>query len=324
MDSLPPISDPRVLVSTDTVDDAGVYRLSDDLALVFTVDFFTPIVDDPRDFGRIAAANAVSDVYAMGGTPVIAVNVACFPEGDLPPSVLADILMGGREKMDEAGVTVIGGHSVSDPELKYVLAVTGTIDPKRIVTNAGARPDDVLLLTKPIGTGVLTTALKEGALPEEALARVTSTMTALNRSAATAMVEAAASAATDVTGFGLLGHAVGMADASRVTLEIDAEHVPLIDGAYDAISAGFRPAGLLANQHYYGSFVTSRSRADGCTLDLMSDPQTSGGLLIAIGEERVERFASALAGEGGGAYWRIGRAVVRGDQAVELCCRPKL
>lgn len=292
--------------------------MSDDLALVFTVDFFTPIVDDPTDFGRIAAANALSDVYAMGGTPLVAVNVACFPDGDLPPSVLADILLGGREKMDEAGAVVIGGHSVSDRELKYGLAVTGTVHPARIVTNAGARPGDVLVITKPIGTGVLTTALKHEALEDSALKGVTATMAQLNRAPASAMVEAHASAATDVTGFGLVGHAAGLAEASGVTIEIRVDDVPLIDGALDAVRAGFRPAGLLVNQRYYGKHVRLRSRADAHVLDLMSDPQTSGGLLIALQETRLGDFDSALKTAGGGCYWKIGRVLPKGDEAVVL------
>ena len=264
-----------------------MYRLSDGVGLVFTVDFFTPIVDDPGDFGRIAAANAVSDVYAMGGTPLVAVNVVCFPEGELPPSVLADILIGGQEKMNEAGAIVIGGHSVSDRELKYGLAVTGTIDPGKIVTNAGARPGDVLVITKPIGTGVLTTALKNEALSDELLARVTATMTELNRAPSSAMVEAV-------------------------------PRVPPIEGALDTIRAGFRPAGLLANQQYYRQFVKLTSRADGHTLDLMNDPQTSGGLLIALSEDRLDAFAAALAEAGGGSHWPIGRVLARGEKAVVL------
>lgn len=292
--------------------------MSDDVALVFTVDFFTPIVDDPGDFGRIAAANAVSDVYAMGGTPLVALNVVCFPEGELPPSVLADVLIGGREKMDEAGVVVIGGHSVSDRELKYGLAVTGTIDPAKMVTNAGARPGDVLVITKPIGTGVLATALKNEALADDLLASVTATMAELNRASSLAMVEAGASAATDVTGFGLVGHAAGLADASGVTLEIEVPRVPLIEGALETVRAGFRPAGLLANQQYYRRLVKLESRADGHLLDLMNDPQTSGGLLIALPEDRLERFAAAYEERGGGSHWPIGRVLARGERAVVL------
>jgi selenide,water dikinase len=305
-------------VSTDTVDDAGVFRVNDRIALVVTNDFFTPIVDDPADFGRIAAANAVSDVYAMGGTPLVAVNIACFPNEELPPSVLADILLGGREKMDEAGVAVIGGHTVKDRELKYGLAVTGIIDPEAIVSNAGAKPGDVLVLTKPIGTGVMTTALKSEALDDASLARVTDVMTRLNKVASQAMVQAGASAATDVTGFGLTGHAVGMAEASGVTLELDVAAVPLIEGADEAVRAGYRPDGLLTNQNYYRRFVLLKSRADGYVLDLMSDPQTSGGLLVVLPEDRLDAFASAYDGAGGTDRHVVGRVLPRGDRPVVL------
>lgn len=312
------MTDPRVLVATDTVDDAGVYGLDDRTALVVTVDFFTPIVDDARDFGRIAAANAVSDIYAMGGRPLVAVNIACFPDGDLPISLLADILLGGREKMDEAGVAVIGGHSVSDRELKFGLAITGIIDPSRIVTNSGASVGDVLVLTKPIGTGVLTTALKYEALEEDALRRVTAVMAELNRAGAVGMVEAGANAATDVTGFGLVGHAVGMADGSGVTIEIDVAGVPLLDGADAAVRSGFRPGGLLANQSYYERFVRLESHADGHILDLMSDPQTSGGLLISLPEDGLDTFSSAYELAGGSGHWVVGRVLARGDRSVVL------
>lgn len=318
LERLPPTTDPRVLVSNDTVDDAGVYRLDERTAIVVTTDYFPPIVDDPADFGRIAAANAVSDVYAMGAKPLVAVNIACFPDDKLPVSVLVDILLGAREKMDEAGVAIIGGHTVSDDELKYGLAVTGIVDVDRIVTNAAAREGDALVLTKPLGTGVMTTALKNEALDEEALARLTGIMAELNRAASAAMLDAGASAATDVTGFGLVGHAVAMAEASGVTLEIDVDRVPLIDGAEETIRAGFRPDGLLSNQHFYRRFVRLTSRADGHTLDLMHDPQTSGGLLISMPEERLEAFAAALGRERGRGHWVVGRVAPRGERAVVL------
>jgi selenide,water dikinase len=307
-----------VLVSSDTVDDAGVYRLTDDLALVFTIDFFTPIVDDARDFGRIAAANAVSDVYAMGGTPFLAVNVACFPDEELAPSILADILLGGQEKMEEAGAVIVGGHTVSDRELKYGLAVVGRVHPDRIVTNAGAEPGDALVLTKPIGTGVLTTALKNDRLSDESLERVTRVMSTLNRAAAEAMIEAGARAATDVTGFGLIGHAAGLADASGVTIEIDVDGVPLLEGALETVSAGMRPGGLFANQQFYGRFVRSATRADDETIELLYDPQTSGGLLIALPAARVAAFERAFADAGGAESWRVGRIVERTAESVAL------
>jgi len=307
-----------VLVATDTVDDAGVYRVDDTTALVITVDFFTPIVDDATDFGRISAANAVSDIYAMGARPIVAVNIACFPDDLLPPSVLSDVLLGGREKMNEAGVAVIGGHTVTDKELKFGMAVTGMVDPSRIVTNSGAAQGCVLVLTKPIGTGVITTALKHEALDDESLSRVTSVMCELNRAGSEAMLAAGATAATDVTGFGLVGHAVGMANGSGVTLEIDVARVPLLDGALDIIRAGYRPGGLFTNQHYYRRFVRLKSRADGYTLDLMNDPQTSGGLLLALPEDRLDEFSTVYERAGGSGHWVIGRVLPREEESVVL------
>ncbi len=317
LSKLPPIVDPRAMVSSGTVDDAGVYRLSDDTALVVTLDFFTPIVDDARDYGRIAAANSLSDVYAMGGTPLVALNIVCFPDGELPLSVMAEMLLGGDEKVVEAGALVLGGHSVSDRELKFGLAVVGTVNPNRIVSNADAKPGDVLVLTKPVGVGVLATALKEGELPPEGVAVITELMATLNRAASEAMLSAGASAATDVTGFGLVGHASELADASGVTLEIAVLDVPLIEGALSAIEKGLAPGGLFSNQHYYTAFVESRTRADGRTVELMYDPQTSGGLLVALPEGSLSAFDDALSARGGES-WVIGRVVERGDRAVVL------
>jgi selenide,water dikinase len=317
LSKLPPIVDPRAMISSGTVDDAGVYRLNDDTALVVTLDFFTPIVDDARDYGRIAAANSLSDVYAMGGTPLVALNIVCFPDGELPMPVLTEILLGGNEKVMEAGALVLGGHSVSDRELKFGLAVVGTVNPDRIVSNANARVGDVLALTKPVGVGVLATALKEGELPPEGVAIITELMATLNRAASEAMLEAGATAATDVTGFGLVGHASELADASGVTLEIAVLDVPLVEGAMQAIERGLAPGGLFSNQHYYSAFVESRTRADGRTVELMYDPQTSGGLLVALPESSVSTFDRALSARGGSSRV-IGRVVDRRDRAVVL------
>jgi selenide,water dikinase len=317
LSKLPPIVDPRAMVSSGTADDAGVYRLSDDTALVVTLDFFTPVVDDARDYGRIAAANSLSDVYAMGGTPLVALNIVCFPDGELPMSVMTEILLGGNEKVMEAGALVLGGHSVSDRELKFGLAVVGTVNPNRIVSNASACVGDVLALTKPVGVGVLATALKEGELPPEGVAIITELMATLNRAASEAMRSAGATAATDVTGFGLVGHASELADASGVTLEIAVLDVPLVEGAKQAIEKGLAPGGLFSNQHYYSAFVESRTRADGRTVELMYDPQTSGGLLVALPEGSYSAFERALSVRGGSS-WVIGRVVDRGDRAVVL------
>ena len=305
------------MISSGTVDDAGVYRLSDDTALVVTLDFFTPIVDDARDYGRIAAANSLSDVYAMGGTPLVALNIVCFPDGELPLSVMTEMLLGSDEKVTEAGALVLGGHSVSDRELKFGLAVVGTVNPGRIVSNATARVGDVLVLTKPVGVGVLATALKEGELSPEGSAIITELMVTLNRAASEAMLEAGVTAATDVTGFGLVGHASELADASGVTLEIAVLDVPLVEGALSAIEKGLAPGGLFSNQHYYSSFVESRTRADGRTVELMYDPQTSGGLLVALPESSFSTFDRELSARGGESRV-IGRVVDRGDRAVVL------
>ncbi len=317
LSKLPPIVDPRAMISSGTVDDAGVYRLSDDTALVVTLDFFTPIVDDARDYGRIAAANSLSDVYAMGGTPLVALNIVCFPDGELPLSVMTEMLLGSDEKVTEAGALVLGGHSVSDRELKFGLAVVGTVNPGRIVSNATARVGDVLVLTKPVGVGVLATALKEGELSPEGSAIITELMVTLNRAASEAMLEAGVTAATDVTGFGLVGHASELADASGVTLEIAVLDVPLVEGALSIIEKGLAPGGLFSNQHYYSAFVESRTRADGRMVELMYDPQTSGGLLITIPESSLGAFDDALSARGGES-WVIGRVVERGDRAVVL------
>jgi selenide,water dikinase len=314
---LPPIVDERALVGSGTVDDAGVYLIRDDTALVVTLDFFTPVVDNPRDYGRIAAANALSDIYAMGGAPLVALNIMCFPDGELPSSVMAEILLGGNEKVVEAGALVLGGHSVSDRELKYGLAAIGIIDPARVVTNSGARVGDVIVLTKPIGVGVMATALKEGELSDDRVAAITELMATLNGAASEAMLEAGAHGATDVTGFGLVGHAREMAEASGVTLDITVADVPLIEGALETISKGLAPGGLFSNQHYYSSFVELRADAGARTVELMFDPQTSGGLLVSLDPGDADAFLAALSERGGEGHV-VGRAVERGSHDIVL------
>ena len=315
---LPILEDPRVLVGTSTADDAGVYLLDEERALVFTTDFFTPIVDDASDFGRIAAANSLSDVYAMGGRPLMALNLMCFPDGDLPLEIMAEIINGGIEKLTEAGAVALGGHSVSDRELKYGLAVVGTVDPKRVVTNAAAKPGDVVAITKPLGTGVLTTALKNEALDEEALRRVTGLMSTLNRDAAEEMLQAGVVAATDITGFGLAGHALEMANASGVTIEIDVDEVPLIEGAVEAVRSGFVPGGLFTNHHYARRMTRLTSRADSFRLQLMHDPQTSGGLLVSLAPEAVDGFLEGMKKRGHSETRVVGRVVEAGEKPLRL------
>ena len=297
MRDLPPSADPRILVGYGTSDDAGVFRLRDDLALVQTVDFFTPIVDDPFDFGRIAATNALSDVYAMGGVPLTALNIAAFPIERLGAGVLARILAGGSQVMREAGVALLGGHTVEDAEPKYGLAVTGTIDPRRIVTNAGARAGDVLVLTKPLGTGILSAALKKSAIDDAAIAPAVRWMTTLNASASRAMLAAHAHAATDVTGYGLLGHAHEMARASGVALRFAASQIPVYELARELIDAGIAPGGTRANAREHARFTTFAGTVPETTRLLLSDAQTSGGLLIAVGSGEVSALAESLRGD---------------------------
>ncbi|MGI8770514.1 MAG: selenide, water dikinase SelD [Acidobacteriaceae bacterium] len=306
---LPRQTDENLLVGFDTSDDAGVYRIGPDLALVQTVDFFTPLVDDPYIFGRIAAANALSDIYAMGGRALTALTLACFPQQD-DLDTLEQIMQGGLSMMREAGCVVVGGHSVKDPEIKFGYAVSGLIDPKRIYTNTGARPGDVLILTKPIGTGVITTALKQGKAEQSWVGRAIESMTTLNRAASLVATreEFEVHAMTDVTGFGLMGHGRELAMGSGVSLEIEVNAVPLIDGARDAVRMGTIPAGLLANREFAGCFVCEREGAEIAEdlVTLMYDPQTSGGLLIAVAEEDAEPLLHALHGERIAAS-RIGR-----------------
>lgn len=292
---IPGASDERILVGRETFDDAGVFVLSDDLALVQTLDFFAPIVDDPYTFGQIAAANALSDVYAMGGQPLTALNIVAFPNDKLPLTVLTDVLRGGLDKVHEAGAHIIGGHTVLDDELKYGLAVTGRAHPKFLLTNAGAKPGDALVLTKPLGSGILATAIKRGELSSDAQAEVLAAMTTLNGAASRAALAVGARCATDITGFGFLGHASHVARASNVTLKVDVGAVPAFAGARDAWAAGARTGGADRNLEYVSSLV-DWGRASDAQRALLTDPQTSGGLLVAVGRDRVATYLSRVAG----------------------------
>lgn len=279
----------------ETLDDAGVFLLSDDLALVQTVDFFAPIVDDPYLFGQIAAANALSDVYAMGGTPLTALNIVGFPSGKLPMEVLREILRGGQEKVHEAGALVVGGHTIIDDELKYGLSVTGRADPRRLLTNAGAVAGDRLVLTKPIGTALLATAAKQGSLPDNAVRAMTDSMRALNRGASEAALAAGARCATDITGFGLLGHASHIARASGVTIRLVVARVPLLPQARETAERGVKTGGADRNLRYLEPLV-DWGRASDIDRALMIDPQTSGGLLVALRPDAVQGFLSRVPG----------------------------
>ncbi len=303
---LPPITDPNVLVGTSTFDDAGVYRISDELALVQTVDFFTPIVDDPFTFGRIAAANALSDIYAMGGRPITALNIAAFPMGTLPDDVFAAILRGGADACVEAGVSIVGGHTVKDDEPKFGMAVTGLIDPRHILRNDAAQPGDLLFLTKPLGTGIYSTALKHDAIDDDAMAEAVRSMSALNARAAQAALEAAAHACTDITGFGFLGHTHEMAAGSGVSLEIDAATLPLFSRTLELIEAGEVPGGTKDNAEQHLSFTRFDDAVHPALRLALSDAQTSGGLLIAIPRKRAALLTAALERRG-----QLARAVGR-------------
>jgi selenide,water dikinase len=273
---------PDLIVGLDGFDDAGVFRLNNELALVQTLDFFTPIVDDPFTFGQIAVANALSDVYAMGGKPLTALNIVCFPHKKLNMSVLTDILRGGLDKLKEAGVALVGGHSVQDPELKYGLSVTGVIHPDKVLTNTGARAGDRLVLTKALGTGIVTTAVKEDAAADAVVAEAITSMSALNREAARSAIDHSAHAMTDVTGFGLIGHAVEMLNKTGLGLALDAAALPLFPGLPELCKAGMQPGGLNKNRTYRENRVDIDSAVPPHVVDAVWDPQTSGGLLIAM------------------------------------------
>ena len=277
----------------ETLDDAGVFQLSDDLALVQTVDFFAPIVDDPYLFGQVAAANALSDVYAMGGEPMTALNIVGFPSEKLPLEVLREILRGGQDKVHEAGALIVGGHTIIDEELKYGLAVTGRAHPRRLLTNAGAKAGDRLLLTKPIGTALLATVAKQGNLPEAEMASLAASMCALNATASRSALDVGAQCATDITGFGLLGHAAHIARASRVTIRIFVNRVPVLPGAREAAKRGVRTGGADRNLSYLAPMVEWGAASEPDRV-LLIDPQTSGGLLVAVPPDKVARYVSLV------------------------------
>jgi selenide,water dikinase len=318
---LPSLTDPRLLVGRETFDDAGVYLLSDEIALVQTVDFFAPIVDDPYDFGQIAAANALSDVYAMGGQPLTALNIVAFPTADLPLSVLTQILRGGQDKVHEAGAHIVGGHTVIDTELKYGLAVTGRAHPAFLLSNAAAKPGDRLVLTKPIGNGILATAMKRASVGDEKFAAIMtenilvlmlSGMKGLNGLASRSALAVGAKCATDITGFGLLGHASHIARASNVTMKINAASVPVLPGTIEAWNAGASSDGLRRNQEYLEPLV-SWNRESPEARAVLCDPQTSGGLLVCVPHGHVAQYLSKVEGA-----VEIGEVIERKEFAIEI------
>ena len=305
------------MVGFDTADDAGVYRLRDDLAIVQTVDFFTPIVDDPFVYGQIAALNSINDVWAMAGTPLTALAITCFPKTGVDPAILGEIMRGGLETLNKYGVTLIGGHSVDNQQIMFGYSVTGVIDPGKIATNAGARPGDVIILTKPIGTGVISTGIKfEKTTPEVAASSV-ATMLTPGRYAAEAMREFGVKGATDVTGFALLGHAWEMARASNVTMEIEPARVPLLNGALELAALGVLTSGDKTNREYIGEDIEINESVDENLVKLLFDPQTAGGMLISVSLDRADDLLVRLR-ENYPQVEIIGRVLERGEHSIVI------
>ncbi|MCR2822202.1 selenide, water dikinase SelD [Lederbergia panacisoli] len=290
----PPSENPNLLVGLDTSDDAGVYKLNDDMAIVQTVDFFTPIVDDPYSFGQVAAANAISDIYAMGGKPLTALNIVAFPIATLEKRILSEILRGAADKLQEAGATLVGGHSIDDKEPKFGLAVTGLVHPERVRTNAGSKPGDKLILTKPIGVGILTSSLKKGLLNQSEIDRVTAVMTTLNKKAAETMEGYDVHACTDVTGFGLLGHSLEMAKGSGVGIRIVKERVPILERVRELAKQGVIPGGTKNNHAHIQDSVSFPENMDTIDQWILCDAVTSGGLLISVDGNDAEELLAEL------------------------------
>ncbi len=315
---LEPFRHPDLLVGTGTCDDAGVFRLTDDCALVQTTDFFPPLVNDPFAFGRIAAANALSDVYAMGGTPLTALNLVGFPDKVLPLDILVEILRGGADAVREAGAVIVGGHSIRDSEVKYGLAVTGRVHPQRILTNAGARPGDRLVLTKALGTGILCSAAKSGKISEEALAPAIASMSALNRPGAEAAQAVGVHACTDITGYGLVGHAFEMADGSDVTITLEAARVPLLDRTLELAQAGVTTRAAKTARDYLGPRLEIAPALDEPLVDVLANAETSGGLLISVAADRCDALVAELKRRGALVAVVVGTVAAASDIRVRL------
>lgn len=294
LQGLKPFRSPDLIVGFEGNEDAGVYKLTDDLAIVQTVDFFTPVVDDPHTFGMIAAVNSLSDIYAMGAKPITAMNIVAFPKEGLDPLILRRIIEGGLSVLEQAEVSLAGGHSVDDKEIKFGMAVTGIIHPDRVVRNTGMHPGDLLVLTKPLGTGVINTALKGECASDQSVAAATRVMTTLNRAAAEAMCAVGVHACTDITGFGFMGHLAEMIGQTGVCAEIIASSVPLIEGAMDYASMGMIPGGAYRNREYRQCMVTINGQISDELMMLLYDPQTSGGLLMAVAPERLDALLFEL------------------------------
>jgi len=319
---LPPITDSRMTVGPASFDDAGIFVINKDLALVQTVDFFPPVVDDPFMFGQIAAANSLSDVYAMGGEPLTALSLVCFPNKELPLSILGEILRGGGEKCAEAGCTIVGGHSVSDPEIKFGFSITGTIHPDHVTSNDGAKPGDRLFLTKPLGIGAITTAYRKKAITPKAMDVALKQMATLNKAGAESMramgIGANVHAATDITGFGLLGHARNIAAASNVTIVFNASSIPLIDGAYDFARRKMFSGAYKQNQELLEGLVELPANFDENLHRIIYDSETSGGLLISIAPEKGDELLADLKARGIADAVEVGRVEARGQSLLKV------
>ncbi len=316
--SLPEQSHPDLLVGFNQADDSGVVRLTDDLALIFTVDFFPAVVDDALVFGRVAAANALSDVYAMGGKPLCALNIVSFPPQDLPMELLGDVLRGGAEKVNEAGAVIVGGHTVKDTELKYGLAVTGTVHPDKIFHIGDARPGEHLVLTKPLGSGIYSTALKHAALSGEQERLFYDTMCGLNKAASEEMEDAGAGACTDITGFGLLGHALEMAQASDVTLRVDVAALPLLPDVLGLAKRGFLTGGGMSNREFALDEVSTKGKLTTDMEMLLYDPQTSGGLLVSVPADASGAYVETVREKGAAETVVIGEVLEKGKSSLIL------
>lgn len=315
MGKLPKFHSDKLIVGLDTADDAAVYKLDDDKAIIQTLDFFTPIVDDPKEFGRIAAANSLSDVYAMGGEPTIALNIVGFPTC-LDIDILGEILQGGAEKVQEAGALLVGGHTIEDDEPKYGMSVTGLVHPDKVLSNAGAKVGDVLILTKPIGIGVMNTAIKGGMASDEEIQTAIDVMAYLNKDAADGMKKVHVNACTDITGFGLIGHLYEVAKASNVTIEMQADSVKILKGARDHAEMGLIPAGMYKNKKYVGDHVEVSSTVETVIEDLLHDPQTSGGLLISLPADQAEILMEIYKDSLKTDYSIIGRVLTEGEKSI--------
>jgi len=315
---LPKFEDANMLISGDTLDDAGVYRLSDEVALVQTVDIFTPVVDDPYDYGAIVAANSLSDVYAMGGKPLTVLNIIGFPPKKMDHNIIAGILKGGADKVKESGAVIVGGHSIIDPELKYGMAVTGLIHPKRIVTNAGARPGDVMILTKPLGIGIITMANTMDKVSDDLMKRIVKSMATLNKTASEVMMEVGVDACTDITGFGLMGHAYNVGLMSKVSLRFSAAKIPVFEEAREFARESIMPGGSFSNKDYYGQFTKVENGVSEEIQNIAFDAQTSGGLLMSVPKDNAEQMLKELHKQGVSDAVIVGEVIPKQDKQIIL------